>query len=211
MNFQIVATPTTWRALQERMPENLFLKGSAPEDGPCFTIELIDPTGSRELLVWQGAPLGPWAAQAMPLHEYLKRASTPPSFWELAFAWRVYEEVLTADEAWGKRYHFLWPSVLESPHPVDPMLSFLDISRGYLIWDFQLELAYRLADPSYGASIQFRKDWNAKKASAFRQAEALRLADGRTLTEVLESTVLLSTVTGIPSRTVNQILAAIRR
>ena len=103
-------------------------------------------------------------------------------FWTVAFGWSLYWDAVM----YGTIAAPNWPTLLESPVLSDPFLPFLDLSNGYVHWDFQLEMIYRLCDDDPVGAKDFKKLWNAQHPHAAIIAEALRLPNDQSLAEVLK-------------------------
>jgi hypothetical protein len=103
------------------------------------------------------------------------------TFWQAAFSWTLYWRTVLL----GQSGDPCWMDRIMTPLSTPPFLGFLDVSCGRFAWDFQLELAYRLADDDGGRAIAFRKAWNAQQPEARRMAASISLADGHTLLETL--------------------------
>jgi hypothetical protein len=123
--------------------------------------------------------------KGVPYHEWLARQKHI-DFWLLASSWSVFWHAAWLSQHSGEDLDN-WPYLVDHLIKSDPLLGFLDLSHGYVQWDWQIELLYTLCHPDTVAATQFRKDWSAPEPQAREQAARRFLPDGTSLLDVLTS------------------------
>jgi hypothetical protein len=143
-----------------------------------FTVAWLD--GEQRVLDWAATTAPAHPQDWVPYDEWFNRQPAM-DFWLTAFSWSVFWQAVYL----GSGQLGNWSHIVENPLRPDPILGFLDVSNGYVQWDFQLEMLYRLCDNDTDAAQRFAMRWSAGHPEARDVAARLRLPDGEPLLEVL--------------------------
>jgi hypothetical protein len=179
-------------------------------DGERFAAAMLVSGGQAEVLDFVEIRKLFVPFLGVPYHQWLisQRAL---DFWKVASSWSVFWQAV-----WLCQFTDVgldnWPHLVDHPLPSEPLLPFLDVSHGYLQWDWQIELLYRLCDADRQAAERFRKDWNAGKLEASAAAERMSLPSGVPLFDVLKARARpggWQAVRGVPTYAATRLLSAL--
>ena len=159
------------------------------EAGDRSALAAVLCVGERKILLgyWVREPYRAWPDIA-PYDQWLSSEENI-HFWRIAFGWDLYWNTIGLGPFWGRyserRTH--WRQPLDRPIETDPLIVFLDLSCGYVHWDFQLRLLCRLCGLDDGVSDAIRKRINRCDAGVRDTTKTLMLPDGRSLFAILNT------------------------